>query len=212
MIPCNCEACFKNSSPTYFQFSELQQYQDEGISVINCRKEKIKQVNVRPLIEGVFDNKELQQFYGERNMTDKQNSGDKTVNYNFNAPVAAVGGSGDHHQVSGQVILNESDKEVVSELQESVNNLMQHVMSSEADVNIKMSALNELQEINGHLDNIETIPTETQGRLRNLLGSIKDGSLGAIKLAQNIKDKEETLSWLAEKAVVVSALLSSVPV
>jgi hypothetical protein len=54
MIPCNCDCCEQSKEPTYFEFSELKQYQDEGENEIVCRKKHIKRVEVLPLLEGVY--------------------------------------------------------------------------------------------------------------------------------------------------------------
>ncbi len=64
------------------------------------------------------------------------------------------------------------------------------------------------KQIREHLDDLENATPETKNKLRQLLASVKDGSLGALQLAKDIKESEETVGWLVEKAVVVSALLA----
>jgi len=58
MIPCSCKICQNSSILTYFEYSELTQYQKEDIKEINCKNGKIKPVNVSLLLEGVLLPKE----------------------------------------------------------------------------------------------------------------------------------------------------------
>ncbi len=78
MVPCNCEICLQETTPTYFEFNELQQYQEEGELTIKCRKGGLKDVSVRPLLEGIFEKKELQQ--------QEQKHRDQSINITFNTP------------------------------------------------------------------------------------------------------------------------------
>ena len=61
MIPCTCETCLKSAIPTFFELSELQQYQEEDETHINCRNKRIKRVSVLQLMEGVFNDEEMEQ-------------------------------------------------------------------------------------------------------------------------------------------------------
>ena len=54
MIPCNCADCRDSSEPTYFEHEELKQYEREGERFIKCRKNRLKNVNVRGLLDGVM--------------------------------------------------------------------------------------------------------------------------------------------------------------
>lgn len=55
MIPCNCEFCRKSERPTFFEYSELLQYELEKWDLIDCRNGKLKKVEVKGLLEGVFE-------------------------------------------------------------------------------------------------------------------------------------------------------------
>lgn len=59
MIPCICEYCQGTEDPTFFEYSELIQYQEENWGQIDCRKGKLKKVPVKTLLEGVFEEGEL---------------------------------------------------------------------------------------------------------------------------------------------------------
>ena len=54
MIPCNCADCRGSSEPTYFEHEELRQYEREGERFIKCRKNRLKNVDVRGLLDGVM--------------------------------------------------------------------------------------------------------------------------------------------------------------
>ena len=54
MIPCNCADCRDSSEPTYFEHEELKQYEREGERYIKCRKNRLKNVDVRGLLDGVM--------------------------------------------------------------------------------------------------------------------------------------------------------------
>ena len=85
---------------------------------------------------------------------------------------------------------------------------MQYVQNHDADFEIKSNAYAELKQIREHLDNLEDATPESKIKLHQLLSSVKDGSLGALQLAKDIKESEETVGWLVEKAAMVSALLA----
>ena len=85
---------------------------------------------------------------------------------------------------------------------------MQHVQKHDADFEIKANAYGELKQIREHLDNLEDASPETKSKLQALLSSVKDGSLGAIKLAEDIKDGSEAVAWVAEKATIVAPIVA----
>ena len=217
MIPCNCDYCSNPAhlTPKFFELSVIERADDRNKLTIECDKDFLD-VPIMGLLEGVFEQEELQRKTSFREqegfgMTDKNmpRTTNNNVTYNIEN-VAAMGGTGNEHTVTGTITINAAQKQEISEFKDALTALMQDIENHKADFKIKNAAYNELVEINGHLENLKTIPVETQGKLRQLLGGIKDGSLGAIKLAKDIKDKEETLVWLAEKAVVVSALLPAI--
>ena len=55
MLPCTCEYCQGSERPTFFEYSTLRQYEEEGWEVIDCRNGKLKKVSVRSLLDGVFE-------------------------------------------------------------------------------------------------------------------------------------------------------------
>jgi len=61
MVPCICEICKDTESPTFFEYKELLQYQEEGEVNIKCKNRRLKNVNVRELLEGIFDEKEIEE-------------------------------------------------------------------------------------------------------------------------------------------------------
>ncbi len=217
MIPCNCDYCLNPAHPTpkFFELSDIERAVDRNQPTIQCVKEFLN-VPIMGLLEGVFEQEELQhktsfREQGGFGMTDKNvtHVTNTTVTNNIET-LGAMGGTGNDHTVTGTVIINAAQKQEVAEFKDALTALMQDIGNHEADFKIKNAAYNELVEINEHLGNLETIPVETQGKLRELLGGIKEGSSCAIQLAKKIKDKEDTLVWLAEKAVVVSALLPAI--
>ena len=149
-------------------------------------------------------------------MTEKQQEkeGVNVTNHNHGDTYIATQSYGNKNKVSGKMVMNlsEGNKQDIAELQESLTALMSHVEKHDADFAIKASAHAELQEINQHLANLENATPETKTKLVELLTNVKDGSLGAIKLAKNIKESSETVTWLMEKAAIVSAFLAAIPV
>ena len=56
MIPCNCGECKNNNNPTFFEYNELKQYQNENEKYIKCSKIKLKNVDVNDLLTGIDNN------------------------------------------------------------------------------------------------------------------------------------------------------------
>ena len=118
---------------------------------------------------------------------------------------------GNHNKVSGKITIGAEHQQAIGELKKSVTDLMKHVQNHDADFEIKANAYAELKQIREHLDALETASPETRGKLHQLLAGVKDGTLGAVKLGQEIKDAEETVSWLMTTAATVSTFLANVP-
>lgn len=134
-----------------------------------------------------------------------------TYNATYNIENAgAVGGVGDNHNTIGKIILNSSDKKQISELQEALLTLMKQVQNHDADFEIKVNAYAELKQIQEHLDDLENASPESKSKLQQLLTGVKDGTLGALKLAKGIKESEKTVSWVVEKAIAVSTFLTAI--
>ncbi len=89
---------------------------------------------------------------------------------------------------------------------------MERIETHNADFKLKNQAYNELQQIREHLDNLENATPETRNKLRQLLTAIKDGTLGALQFAKDIKDSEQTVAWLVEKSALVSTILAALSV
>jgi GTPase SAR1 family protein len=138
----------------------------------------------------------------------EQKQGDVGMNVTVNGNVGAIGGSGDHQQVTGTVIVNEGDKAALADYLSHIEVLMKYIESYDADFKVKMDAYNELRDIRETLESLETSTPESRGKLGQLLGSIKDGSLGALKLGTDIKDAQETVTFLMTNAAAVSTSLS----
>jgi len=49
MFPCNCHLCETNTNPEFYEYTELQDYLNDGIAEIRCRKSR-KLVPIKPLI------------------------------------------------------------------------------------------------------------------------------------------------------------------
>lgn len=129
-----------------------------------------------------------------------------------NGNVGAIGGSGDNHKVSGNVTLSTADKQAVNDLRDSVASLTKYIESYDNDdFQIKNKAYNQLLEINEHLTNVENASPEIREKLIQMLSSIKDGSFEALELGKEIKEANETVTWVIEKAAIVSAFLSTLP-
>lgn len=213
MIPCNCNYCsdMTHTNPKYFQLSVLERASERGKSSIECNNDFLD-VSVSGLLEGVFDDAELaklEKFGFERRerVMDKEAKGDGTNVTYIIENVGALGGVGDQHKVSGKIILNKSERKVVEDLQGSLTELMKHVENYQADFKIKMEAYSELVEINKHLANLENLTPKTKSKLHKLLGDIKDGTLGAVKLAGELKDGSEAVYWVIEKAVSTASVV-----
>ena len=136
----------------------------------------------------------------------------KVTNIHFmgNAKVGAIGGSGDNQRVVGTVVVNESDKAAVADYQGHIEVLMKHIENYDADFKVKIDAYNELREIRETLVSLETSTPESRGKLGQFLSSIKEGSLGALKLGNEIKDAQETVTFLIANAAGLGAFLSSI--
>lgn len=52
-LPCNCEICYHTTKPHFFDYEELTDYQQDGISDIRCRISR-KQVPVQSIINNAF--------------------------------------------------------------------------------------------------------------------------------------------------------------
>lgn len=145
-------------------------------------------------------------------MTDEQQKKEGVTYVTNNIEnLGAMGGVGDNHNVHGKIVLTAADKQVVSELQQQLTALMQHVQNHNADFEIKSDAHAELKQIRTHLENLENASPETRGKLRQLFENIKDGSSGAIKLGKQIKEADETVTWLMGKAALLIKLLTVGP-
>ncbi len=130
---------------------------------------------------------------------------------NVHAPVGAIGGSGHYQTVSGKVVINQHDKQRITDFQNALTTLMKQVQNHDADFEIKANAYGELKQIREHLENLETASPETRGKLSQLLTNMKDGTLGAITLGKDIKEASETITWLMSAAASVSAFLTTLP-
>jgi len=77
-----------------------------------------------------------------------------------------------------------------------------------------MDAYSELKEINTHLstlaNNPENLSAEDKSKLSRLLTGVKDGTLGAVKLANDLKESSEAVAWVAEKAMQVAPIIAAV--
>ena len=156
----------------------------------------------------------LQQVMGFIMTTEKQQQETANVTHqtiNVNAPVGVIGGTGHYQRFSGQVEINHNDKQLISDFQQALTNLMKHVQNHDADFEIKANAYAELKQIREQLVNLETASPETKGKLFQLLSNVKDGTLGAIALSKDIKEASETVTWLMSTAASVSALLATLP-
>lgn len=130
------------------------------------------------------------------------------ISYVFNAPVGAVGGAGNKHSVSGKVKISGENKEFITEFQTALSELMKRIQNHDADFEIKSDAYAELKQIREYLGELERSSPETQGKLLQALGSIKDGSLGALKLGNDLRDADDTIKWLMANAATLSTFLT----
>lgn len=157
---------------------------------------------------------DLQQVMGFIMTTEKQQQETANVTnqtINVNAPVGAIGGTGHHQRVSGQVVINHNDKRLLTDFQQALTDLMKQVQNHDADFEIKANAYSELKQIREQLAKLETASPEAKSQLSQLLSNMKDGTLGAIALGKDIKEASETVSWLMTTAASVSALLATLP-
>ncbi|PID50689.1 MAG: hypothetical protein CR991_00005, partial [Proteobacteria bacterium] len=138
------------------------------------------------------------------------------MNVTVHGNVGAIGGTGDRQQLSGHVTTHSVDQQVLQAYQEHLAQLMKDIGEHQADFMIKVDAYNELQQIRTLLERLVATPeavNETErSQLQQLLSSVKDGTLGAIKLAKEIKSAGDTLTWLLAKAGTVSTLLAGMGV
>jgi len=132
---------------------------------------------------------------------------EEQVTININGSVGAFG-VGDQNTFSGQVTQHTVElKEAVTALDGSLNDLMPKVISYDTDAAEKMAAFEELQKIRTLLENTDSVTPEQKKELGGWLSKIKDGSLGALALAKKMKESEKTITWVVEKAGVLSRLL-----
>lgn len=184
----------------------------DGVNVANAKEDKISYKMLLSMAKnrdefcyselGIRYN--LEKVLGEIMSKKKQEQISNTQI--FNAPIGAVGGLGNNHEVEGKVIINSNDKEKISELSDTVELMKKKVMEYEAEIDIKMKAYDELQEIKKLLENIDSINPEERGKLKGFLNKIKDGSSKTMELATSVKDNTETIQWLVEKATYIAGL------
>lgn len=72
MVPCNCPDCTNSQSPNFFKYSDLQQYQNEGFTEIDCTRKKIKKVNVTSLINDTFSKHKSSKISNNKLLTTHQ--------------------------------------------------------------------------------------------------------------------------------------------
>lgn len=116
---------------------------------------------------------------------------------------------GNNNVVIGKIETTIVQRHDISSMDKSLETLMQFVLKHEADREIIAKAYAELSQIREYLGELETAGPETRGKLVQALDSVKDGSLGAIKLGNDIKDATETIDFLQKSAETVSSWLSN---
>ncbi|WP_459866332.1 COR domain-containing protein, partial [Endothiovibrio diazotrophicus] len=87
-IPCNCERCGTHREPSFYDYSELTHFRDEGWSTIQCRKSG-QQVDVRGLLDDVIDERAAQPRGYGRNRTepyDEHPEGEKHLHLHLPSP------------------------------------------------------------------------------------------------------------------------------
>lgn len=158
-----------------------------------------------------YDLKKVMGFIMTEEQQKKANAAAGITNHFHSTAYIAAQSSGDHNDVSGKITIGIDNQQAIGDLKQSLTDLMKHVENHNADFGIKANAYAELRQIREHLDALETASPETRGKLFQLLSNVKDGTLGAVKLGQEIKDAEETVSWLMATAATVSTFLANVP-
>ncbi len=103
---------------------------------------------------------------------------------------------------------NSTAKEIISELKASLATIKLIVEKSDKDFFARVSAYGDLQRIEIHLSEIEEATPEPDNTLQLLLNSVQDGTLGVIKLAEEIDGAEQAIEQLKQRVASVSALLS----
>jgi hypothetical protein len=129
MIPCSCEECKNSKIPTYFEYSELKQYQAEDMREINCKNGKIKPVNVSLILEGVSIPKEKIERLGSRKGDTYIYGNQKIINGDevMGNSIKANGNSGiinmgDHNTITQTITTTNSDlKELLEAFQAEAN-------------------------------------------------------------------------------------------
>jgi internalin A len=65
-VPCYCKDCLNSSNPTFFSWNKLVQRVEQNKRTIECDNLRIKDVEVLPLLEGVYDAERIEQVYDNR--------------------------------------------------------------------------------------------------------------------------------------------------
>ncbi len=145
----------------------------------------------------------------EQQKKEKENTG--IVNNIFGNATIGAQSKGDHTEVKGKIniILSPSDQQYISELRTSLDKLMSNVKKLDVDIAVKTDAYANILHIREVLGNPESMTPENAKNLLKLLTELKDGSLGALKLAKDIKLSGETITWIMEKAAKVSAFIAA---
>jgi hypothetical protein len=132
-------------------------------------------------------------------MNEKQNIYiDKSQNFHGNGII--TGGTGDNHSIQGTII-NSDSRAKIDELTKSIDEIKSKVMGYEVDVNLKIKAYDELQEIRKLLENLDTTNAKEKGKLKEYLSKAKNGGTKVLELANEVKDKVELIEWVQEKAI-----------
>jgi len=135
----------------------------------------------------------------------KQRWSTTSPTYNIHGNVGAIGGAGDHQQVSGTV--KTTLKEAATELDAGLKKLKLEIVDSDADEALQLKALKEINEIRRPLKNIENASPDEKKTLGTFIEKIKQGSLTAFSLVEKIKGRGETLAWVTKKAIKLAGLL-----
>ncbi|MFQ5544214.1 MAG: COR domain-containing protein, partial [Nitrospiria bacterium] len=148
---------------------------------------------------------DLNKVLGEIMSDEKQKEAGVVVNQTFNAPVGAVGGVGDHQQVTGTV--NITLKKAAMDLDADLKKLKLEVADSDADEGLQLKALKEIKEIRKLLACIEKANPAEKKTLGAFIEKIKNGSLATISLVKNIDGGGKALVSIAKQAVFLSGFL-----
>jgi hypothetical protein len=77
-VPCICEECVNNIEPYFFDYSKMIKFYENGKMTDHCG-ESVKEISIRTLLEGIYEQKEYMPAYAKKMQLDLEEIKEITV-------------------------------------------------------------------------------------------------------------------------------------